>query len=388
MRYACLVKDAAATIAELNAWLVGEVLPLDDLKGFVDTLGRRLRDAGLPMDRITTGFSARHPELSIVAVRWSAAHGPRIMTLSHEDYQQVMHERGPFSDLDDPAVIEVRCQMISGQPTPYPVVERMRAEGVTDYLALRLLHGRIAYATCEPAGFSANCLAVLRGIAPILALQLDRASRQHTLGSLLKVYLGHDAARRVLDGQVRRGTGVEQRCALWFCDMRGFTELSDRRPRREVVALLDEVFERVGGAIADHGGVVLKFIGDAVLATFPIVSDPADASRRALAAAHRALAALDAWNVDHPDRVVAIGVALHVGDVLYGNVGARERLDFTVIGAAVNEVCRIEALCKPTGVRLLCSEEFADAVGREHLTALGQYPLKGVARPLRVFGGE
>lgn len=383
------MEDSSSNIAELNAWLIGAALPTDDLKAFVDTVGRRLCAAGVPLDRIVTGFQTRHPELRVVAVRWSLHRGAHLISMNHEEFQRETHERSPFGDLWEFMLPEIRCQLIEGQSTPYPIVERMRGDGITDYLALRLLNQAcISYATCMSGGFSAVHLEVLRRTSPLVALQMDRASRQHALNSLLNVYLGRNAGQRVLAGQVRRGTGVDERCALWFCDMRGFTELSDRRPRREVVALLDAVFERVGGAIADQGGEVLKFIGDAVLASFSVDGDPAEASRRALAAARMALSALDQWNVEHPERAVAIGIALHLGDVLYGNVGARERLDFTVIGAAVNEVCRIESLCKPTGVRLLCSEDFADAVGREHLTDLGQYPLKGVARPIRVFRGE
>lgn len=382
--------DPARLIAGLNEWVLREARPIEELPQFVDRLARWLCDAGLPLSRISTGFHARHPELRILAVRWEPNDGARLWSITHEEYSQEQ-DRTPFEELWNLVVPEVRCRLLDGTPTGYPIVERLRGDGGTDYIALRLLQDcRISYTTNAPDGFSDDHLAVLRGTTPIIGLQIDRASRQHALHTLLDVYLGHDAAQRVRDGQVQRGTGIDQRCALWFCDMRGFTELSDRQPRRDVVALLDEVFERVGGAIADHGGEVLKFIGDAVLATFSIIDmeHPGDAARRALEAARAALAALDTWNAEHPDRTVGIGVALHIGDVLYGNVGARDRLDFTVIGAAVNEVCRIEALCKPTGVRLLCSEEFASAVGHDALTELGQFPLKGVARLVRVYRGE
>src|SRR5262249_35940645 len=162
-----------------------------------------------------------------------------------------------------------------------------------------------------------------------------------------EVYLGKNAARRVLAGEVQRGRGEPIDAAIWFCDMRGFTALSERKRAAELVAVLDAYFDAVGSAIADLGGEVLKFIGDAVLAISPVGDDPRGACERATAAAERAFASLARLNEERAargDEPIAIGVALHRGQVLYGNIGSRDRLDFTVISSAVNAASRLESL--------------------------------------------
>jgi adenylate cyclase len=208
--------------------------------------------------------------------------------------------------------------------------------------------------------------------------------------SLLDVYLGHNAARRVLAGAFRRGGGETIRAAIWSCDLRGFTSMADRLPAAEVVATLDRYFETVCAPIAEGGGEVLKLIGDAVLAIFPIspaAGDEAAACRRALAAAKGAIEGIRRWN-EAREEPIGVGVALHLGEVTYGNIGAQRRLDFTVIGAAVNEVCRVEPLCKELGRSLLVTDAFAAQVACRDLVALGTRALRGVAEPRALFGIE
>jgi adenylate cyclase len=200
---------------------------------------------------------------------------------------------------------------------------------------------------------------------------------------LLDVYLGQNAAERVLSGGFRRGSGQLLTAAIWYCDLRGFTSLSDRLPTREVVPLLDRYFETVAGPVVARGGEILKFIGDAVLAVFPTGPEgPRSACERALAAAEESL------RVVADLRPLSIGVGLHLGEVMYGNIGARERLDFTVIGAAVNEVCRVESLCKELSVPLLMTGRFAEQLAHQGCVPLGLHALKGVAEPQPVFTRE
>ena len=192
----------------------------------------------------------------------------------------------------------------------------------------------------------------------------------------------------MVEGEFRRGGGELIEAAIWFCDLRGFTAMSDHSAPREVVETLDAYFDRVAGAVMEQGGEVLKFVGDAVLAIFPIDGDAARATGAALEAAERALAALGALNEERTAQgrsPLAIGIALHIGAVMYGNIGARNRLDFTVISAAVNEACRLEGLCKPLGTPLAMSEAFVAAARLERTLDLGTHALAGVDAPVRVL---
>ena len=214
---------------------------------------------------------------------------------------------------------------------------------------------------------------------------------KHASRALLRAYLGPHASRRVLTGAFRRGTGESVRAVILFCDMRGFTSFSDSRPPAEVVRALDEYFDRVATPIEEAGGEVLKFIGDAVLGMFPIGDQPTEACRRALESATKALsnlAELNGLRAARGDEPLGLGMALHVGEVMYGNIGARSRLDFTVIGSAVNEVCRVEALTRSLGCDLLLTKDFVREAKLERATSLGEHALKGVGGRIEVFRSE
>lgn len=229
----------------------------------------------------------------------------------------------------------------------------------------------MAFATARAGGFTDTQLAELTGLVPLLGLHAQLAMAHIATRSLLEVYLGANAAKQVLAGQFRRGTGTALSAAVFFCDLRGFTKLGDSLPPKELVALLDGYFEAIAGPIEANGGEILKMIGDAALAVFP-----ANRCADALAAAEGALAAISTLPP------LKIGVALHLGEVVYGNIGGRRRLDFTVIGATVNEVCRVESLCKELGAPLLMTQAFVDALGGAATTVeLGAHPLRGVAAP-------
>jgi adenylate cyclase len=265
---------------------------------------------------------------------------------------------------------------------------------VTDYIALPvpLSYGRknvIMVATDRPGGFHDGELARLRGLLPLLSLVLEVKETKRILRTLLDVYLGHDAGRRVLGGLIKRGDGITLAAALWYCDLRGFTAMAETLPRDATIALLNDYFECMVGPVQQHGGEVLKFIGDAMLAIFPIADDldRDRACHAALAAAEAALADLAQLN----DRrraagraTLEIGIALHMGAVTYGNIGGPERLDFTVVGPAVNLVTRLEGLCSELGRPLLASARFASPCGSK-LVSLGRYRLRSFAEEHEVF---
>jgi adenylate cyclase len=202
----------------------------------------------------------------------------------------------------------------------------------------------------------------------------------------LETYLGANAARRVLTGAFKRGHGEILNTVIWFCDLRGFTSLVDTRPMQEVIPVLNRYFETMAGPVEEAGGEILKFIGDAMLAIFPIDErGPAPRCTKALGAALAALDRVEDLGRDPEWPRLKTGVALHLGEVMYGNIGARSRLDFTVIGPSVNEASRVESLCKEVGVPLLVTGAFQRAAPDAQLVSLGNHRLRGVAEEVELF---
>jgi len=355
-------------------------------------LAAQLDAAGIAVARSSISLPTLHPELYVRNVTWTLGAG--CVALDRDAAILLT----PFYLDSPPARIhagadEIRCRLEGDAPDlRFSVCRDLREAGYTDYVAIVVpfRDGRrtfVSWATRRAGGLGDDEIARLRSLIPALSLRLELASADHAMRSLLDVYLGHNAARRVLAGAFHRGSGETIRAAIWSCDLRGFTSMADRLPAPEVVATLDRYFETVCAPIAEGGGEVLKFIGDAVLAIFPAAGDEPAACRRALAAAKGAIDGIRRWNDAH-EPPLGVGVALHLGDVTYGNIGAQRRLDFTVIGAAVNEVCRVEPLCKELGRWLLVTDAFAARIACPDLVALGTHALRGVAEPRAIFGVE
>ncbi len=234
-------------------------------------------------------------------------------------------------------------------------------------------------------------MTLLRATLPALSLALKAHVGHVIAAGLLQTYLGEDAGRRVHAGAIARGSVESVHAVLWFADIRGFTTIADTVPGSLVIEMLDEVFETLTATLRQRGGQVLKFLGDGMLATFAIEgTSRAETCRRALDAAAEAMHALDTLNAARAAAgkpIAAVDLALHIGDVLYGNVGATDRLDFTVIGPAVNEVARIEALCEKLGRKVLISAELAAAAEDDtlRLEPLGRHSLRGVREPRELF---
>jgi adenylate cyclase len=286
----------------------------------------------------------------------------------------------------------------------FPVLEEFFAQGATDYIAYLFVYGEgdsrdrsqgsgivYSFTTDRRGGFAEDDTRLVQATLPVLSLAM-KAHAAHVIASgLLATYLGEDAGRRVHAGAIMRGSVERIRAVIWFADIRGFTLISDAAPGPVVVELLNDVFESLTAALRPRGGQVLKFIGDGMLAVFPFEeADRAATCRRALDAAVEATQALDAQNTGRAAAgapIAKVDLALHIGEVLYGNVGATDRLDFTVIGPAVNEAARIEALCEPLDRSILVSPEFAAAAtdGESRLEPLGRHALRGVREPKEIF---
>jgi len=358
-------------------------------------LAERLSATGIPVWRANTSIPTLHPQTYVMNLTWTSERGPEARVRPHERVETAAYKDSPVAAVAQGAP-SVRCRLAGPDAdTSYAICRELADAGATDYLCLPLVFTSgirkfISWATKAPGGFTREHAQLLVDLAAVLALRLEIESARYTLRSLLDVYLGQNAAERVLGGAFKRGTGVRIRAAIWFCDLRGFTEMSDHAPADEVVAMLDRYFESVGGPIAEHGGEILKFIGDAVLAIFT-VNDGGDAgaSARALAAATGAVAAMRKLGAEQAAAgrpAMGLGIALHFGEVMYGNIGARDRLDFTVIGAAVNEACRVESMCKPLALPLLATRDFLERVDDKTMfRSVGTHKLKGVAQEKELF---
>ena len=284
----------------------------------------------------------------------------------------------------------------------FPILKELAGAGASDYFAAVVQFGAdgdpsygtgigYSFTTDRPGGFSDDHLVLLRAVLPAVSLAM-MTNAGHTIASgLLGAYLGGDAGRRVHAGAVERGSVESIRAVVWYADIRGFTAIADTTPGLIVIELINAIFETLTASLRARDGQVLKFLGDGMLATFPFVDATRDAAcSQALDAAAEAMAGLDRLTVARQQAgkpIAAVDLALHLGEVLYGNIGAVDRLDFTVIGPAVNEVSRIETLCEPLGRRVLLSAELAAAVAdRRRLESLGYHSLRGVREPGEIYG--
>jgi adenylate cyclase len=285
--------------------------------------------------------------------------------------------------------VEVRRRLADPAcPIDFPVLADLVKESATDFLALplRFVDDEVhvaTFATRRPGGFSDAEVAALREIAPALARIAEIYGLIRKSRNILDAYLGPHAGEKVLAGQIRRGDGEEIRAVIWFCDLRDSTVLADSMSRADFLRLLNEFFEGVLGPVLEHKGDVLRFVGDAALAIFRVGESPGEACERALDAAREAMARMAALNRRRA-MPLRFGIGLHLGEVLYGNVGTPTRIEFTVIGAAANEAARIEALCKDLGAPLIVSEAVARYLSSP-LRSLGRQRLRGVGEPVELF---
>jgi adenylate cyclase len=276
----------------------------------------------------------------------------------------------------------------------FPITRELKALGATDYVAMAMhfSEGRrnfVSWATDRAGGFTDEQIARLAALLPLIAMRFELETSYFTTRTLFSVYLGEGAARKVLDGTIQRAVGETIRAAIWYSDLRGFTAMAERMGSTQVIETLDDYFDCMVSAVHENHGEVLKFIGDGLLAIFPVEGDEgATACANAMAATRLALqrfAALNRRRKQADKDPLRGGIALHVGEVIYGNIGAEDRLDFTAIGPAVNLVSRLEPLCETLDQPVLLSEDFATCSGDGDLVALGAYELRGIPQPQTLF---
>ena len=372
-------------------WLLRpEENPLS-LVGIIGGFAERMVAEGLPLWRVTAGVLTIHPEMLARGIFWRRGTGAREESRPHGIELTSAYLDNPVALIHQGASAMRRRLEGSAAFLDFPLMAELKSEGGTDYVIMPLATSQggkpnwISFASDRPGGFTGADLARIDFLLPLLALRVELETAYYDKRGLLETYLGGNAADRVLAGTIKRGVAEELRAAIFFSDMRNFARRSDRSTPQQVIQALDDYFGAVAVPVQQAGGEVLKFIGDAVLAIVPVQGDdPGPACDGLLTAALAALHNLQSINTSRAEPI-RTGIGLHLGNVLYGNIGAPTRLDFTVIGPAVNEATRIEALCKRLERPLLLSEEFAACASMSGLLSLGVHPLRGIGEPAEVF---
>lgn len=343
-----------------------------------------LRSSGVPIDRSTVIMPTLHPQIFATVLVWRAdTPGIRTVHEPHDILHQPKFADSPFAPIIRGAGGVRRRIEEADCPLDFPVVRDLQKEGATDYIAMpfRFSDGQInvmSMTSFQRGGFGTAHLGQLYEVLPVLARLFEVHAQRRTATVLLETYLGRHTGRRVLDGLVKHGDGEHIHAVIWFCDFRDSTPLARSMGRRAYLRHLNRFLSCMAGAVLEAGGEVLRYIGDAVLAIFPIGDHPEEACERAVRAARLAKEKLAAASAQRPDLPpLRYGIGLHLGNVTYGNIGVPERLEFTVIGTAANQAARIESMTKDLQKPVLISAAFAAAYGRE-LVPLGKYPLKGL----------
>jgi adenylate cyclase len=389
----------------ISDWIIRRGLEGAEETDLLREFCEKCNAAGLPITRALVIIDTLHPVHEGTVFRWrnddveekaATQYGPTTEGAAAESWQ-----RSPFYYLWQNGGEELRWRLGFGETADFPIVQDMKKDGHTDYIVFvhRFATGAAigemdgvysGWSTRDSAGFSEANIAALRRLVPALDLAIKSAGLAKVADTLVQVYLGRDAGQRVLKGRIQRGVADRIEAALWFSDLRSFTTITDTAKPTEIIPLLNDYAEAVITAIHEAGGDVLKLIGDGTLALFR-ADDPAEACRRALKAeaiARGRVRELNEKRRAQEQPVTEVYVGLHVGEVFYGNIGSVERLDFTVVGPAVNETSRIASMCRSVDRPILISSTFADALPtqeRTNLVSVGRFALRGVGRAKELF---
>jgi len=382
-------------MANLEDWIIEQGLRGTDVGTLLLGFAEQLTGEGMPLARVYLALPTVNPTIRAYTHVWTRSAGLMVEGVSHER-NELAFERSPFNYMMQTE--QTACYWRVDDPTDrqFDVFDDVRREGGTDYLA-RLysfdntsapdLRGiGISFSSNRPEGFRPEEIARIDALLPLLGLAAYRMTLFDLTVAMLDTYVGLSAGRRVLSGEIRRGFGTTLTAALLFADLRGFTSLADTAGM-DLIARLDQHLEAMADPVAEQGGEVLKFMGDGVLAAFPITEERSreQACVAAIRAAQAALERNAAVNRLHAGETpLSLDVALHCGDVFYGNIGAAGRLDFTVIGPAVNEVSRMETLCNGLDCSVILSESVA-SVSPLPVRSLGRHRLRGIATDRELF---
>ena len=384
----------AYDLQKLTDWLVDGARSSPNPQQMMAETCERLVAAGLPLWRVGVFVRTLHPDIIGVNFIWRPGAEVVVGTANYDMLDSPEYRNSPLAIVFGEGR-EVRHRIDDPEAKRFPFLDDMRAEDVTDYIALPILQidGSVhasSWTTKQPGGFTDEQLNNLRSLIRPLSRVIEITRMRRTATNLLDIYVGNRAGERIMGGQIRRGHTDTMQAAIWLSDLRGFTALSDRLPAETVVDILNHYFDCQVSAIKAHGGEVLKFMGDGLLAVFPIaevVGDTEQVCADVLEAARESRANVDAmqYAVGETIERFRFGVALHVGKILYGNIGGGNRLDFTCIGPAVNLAARLEKIAGRLHRTVVASAPFAHAcVGAWN--DLGEFPIAGFSKAERVYG--
>lgn len=386
----------------ISDWLTDVALGDIDLDAQFLALCAHILDAGIPLLRAHLSTRSLHPMFVAGTVTWEREDKPDVVRIPPEDDNSEGWKQSPLFALLHSRGFEARYRLTAGGDwREFPILVDLSERGATDYYAQVVIFGSreqawarqdgciFSWTTDHPGGFSDDQIAALRWLGTRFGIiaKLDR--REQTAINVVTAYLGAEAGQRVLDGQIKLGDGEVIPAVIWYSDMRQSTALADSLPGETFLGILNNYFQCTAGAVLDHGGEVLQFIGDAVLAIFHVdgIDDRARVARVALAAARDAekrLAELNARRKELGEQSLDFGLALHLGELMFGNIGVPERVDFSVIGPTVNEVARLENLTKELERRILVSKPFADLLPL-NWESLGSHQVQGVKNAMAVY---
>jgi len=376
-------------------WLMTETRDERFIDNIFIDMCDRLNQAGIPVSRGTLHFRILHPQWLGARILWQRGMKEAdIQTFGYGIEDSDRYRNSPVNELHSGAkMVRQRLEPeASANAPPYPLYDELRTEGHTDYIAWPLEHtlGKnhiITFGSDRPGGFSDDDIAALADLLPAFALVSEIRLKNRLARTLLETYVGPHASEQILAGATTRGSGVTVGAAILICDLRDFTGISDMWPRDDVIELLNGYFDAMAEPIERHGGEILKFMGDGLLAIFPLSSTHACGDLlAAIREAQAAMAALNEENVQKGHQPLGYGIGVHVGDVMYGNIGSRSRLDFTVIGPTVNIASRLESLTKEIKRPVLLSQAFVEMAGcQTKLENLGSHTLRGLSEPIGVF---
>jgi adenylate cyclase len=386
--------ETASTVlgGAIVEWLADEALLESEPAVLYGELCQRLRGVGMPIRRGQVAFRVLHPLYDASTVSWSARTGVVVENFSPEDTGNERFLRSPEAHVLAHRLPVLRRRLTGATALmDFDVLEEYRAAGGTDFVVLLLGFDRAGQSgiICSwlgdrDDGFSDDELALLLRVVRQLGIAMKSKIERSVAQNIAHAYLGKRAGQAVLSGLIRRGDGEKIAAALWYSDLRHSTELADHLSAEDFLGLLGRYFEMTAAAVLDHGGEVVSLIGDAVLGLFRVEGSTEEACGRALAAAFEARRRLEAAQPKADDPTLDFGIALHLGQVIYGNVGVPERLQFTVVGSAVNEVVRVQDLTKQLGCPLLATASFA-AAATGAWRPLGDHLLRGFETPMPIL---
>ncbi|MEO6842836.1 MAG: adenylate/guanylate cyclase domain-containing protein [Bradyrhizobium sp.] len=384
----------ASELQRIIDWMVDGARSATTPTAMMQECCERLVQAGVPLWRVGVFVRTLHPNIFGRSFTWRPETEVVVVTADFDARETPEFKRSPLAILYQTEQ-EVRFRLDDPASMAFPFFDDMRAEGVTDYIAvpLRYIEGTVhasSWSTRQAGGFTDEQLNALRKMVPALARYIEIISLRRTATTLLDTYVGNRAGERIMGGQIRRGHTESMHAAVWLSDLRGFTALSDRLPAETVVDILNHYFDCQVDAIRAHGGEVLKYMGDGLLAVFPIdeyVGDAPQVCSRVLEAARESRSSVLGLHYPIGDTIerFRFGLALHVGPILYGNIGGGNRLDFTCIGPAINLAARLEKIASRLHRTVVASEGFA-GICSGGWADLGEFPIAGFSKAQRVYG--